>query len=158
MRLHLTYREPAFPPAIIDLTKRFMELKPSKPYTPITVFNIWAHGASLCFETTEVDVVFKRHPEGIGNYVPETATSIAMIELHKPSMISLFHNFRHHLQAHSEFKYESSEHEGQDAQAWACSLYYVCNPQQFRKAVRRDFIAGVGPSDLLKKSKKRGTK
>lgn len=155
MRLHLVYKEEGFPDNILALTKRFMEQKPWQPGTPIAIFNIWSHGAALAFDLPECDVVFKRHPAGIGNYVAETETSIATIELHKPSMISLFHNFRHHMQVNSEFTYETDEHEGQDAQAWACSLYYVVAPKRFRKAVRSDAIVGVGPNDLLKKRRAR---
>lgn len=149
------YREEAFPDSILVLTKRFMEMHPSRRDTPISVFNIWAHGAALAFEVPEVDVMYVPHPAGIGEYKPETQMGIATIRLHKPSMISLFHNFRHHMQANSEFNYDSPEHEGQDAQAWACSLYYVCNKTKFRKAVRKGMIAGVSPADLLKTRRSR---
>ena len=154
-RLHLTYREDAFPPAMIDLTKRFMELKPWKSKTPIATFNLWTHGAVLCFDLPEVDCVFKRHPAGIGNYVKATDDGVAIIELHKPSMISLFHQFRHHMQANAEYHYTSDQQTGQDAQAWAASLYYVVDPVRFRRAVRNDLIAGINAGDLLKKRSKR---
>lgn len=159
MRLHLTYREEAFPPAILDLTKRFMELKPWKPKTPIGTFNLWTHGAALCFDIPEVDCIFKRHPAGIGNYVSATEDQgggmLAIIELHKPSMISVFHQFRHHMQANAEYHYSNDTQAGQDAQAWAASLYYVVDPVRFRRAVRNDLIAGVNAGDLLKKRSKR---
>jgi hypothetical protein len=63
------------------------------------------------------------------------------------SVTSLFHQFRHHLQAMGCTT--TDMHDCDDAQAWACSLFYTVKPRMFRKRVREGRILGVNPDDLL---------
>lgn len=63
------------------------------------------------------------------------------------SVTTLFHDFRHHLQAMGACAADMQDCE--DAQAWACSLFYACKPRMFRRRVREGRIMGVHPDDLL---------
>jgi excisionase family DNA binding protein len=65
----------------------------------------------------------------------------------KYSVISVFSAFRQHLQYSGAVDVQFRN--PQDAQAWACSLFYTLRPIQFRKMVRAGRIWGVRPNDLL---------
>lgn len=69
------------------------------------------------------------------------------ITLDKYSVISLFHSFRMHMQYMQTVDVAFPDRN--DAQAWACSLFYTIRPIQFRKMVRAGRIAGVHSTDLL---------
>jgi hypothetical protein len=154
-RLHIKYREGAFDERLLELTRRFIEVRPWRgSYSErIRKFDIWLHGANLVYGMPQValHVSPKMAPHGVGRYVAATDEAPAMICLAKFSVISLFHQFRHHMQANAQAgAYDTDEEGAQDAQAWACSLYYVTDTKRYRKAVRKGRVAGVKPNDLLK--------
>jgi len=61
--------------------------------------------------------------------------------LQKPSIVSLLHEFRHHLQHQGNIRIvKDKEH---DAQGWACSVYFKACPKLFTKAAREGKIKGV---------------
>lgn len=63
------------------------------------------------------------------------------------SVTTLFHDFRHHLQAMGACAADMQDCD--DAQAWACSLFYSVKPRMFRRRVREGRIMGVDADDLL---------
>lgn len=69
------------------------------------------------------------------------------IVLDKYSVTSLFNAFRQHMQYTGAVDVEFLDR--RDAQAWACSLFYMIRPILFRKRVREGRIMGVTPNDLL---------
>lgn len=155
-RLHIKYREDALDSRIVELTKRFIEVRPWKGdyATRIRKFDIWLHGANTVYGMPQValHVSPKMAPHGVGRYVAADNGAPAMICLAKFSIISLFHQFRHHMQANAQAgAYDTDQEEAQDAQAWACSLYYVVDAKRYRNAVRKGRVAGVKPADLLKR-------
>jgi hypothetical protein len=81
---------------------------------------------------------------------------LGQITLPKYSVVLLFHQFRHHMQAMGVAGVESTGYPGRDmfiaeddAISWACSLWYKVRPVSFRKAVRDGSIRYVRPQDLL---------
>jgi hypothetical protein len=89
----------------------------------------------------------------VGRY-EETPTGGTII-LVKYSVVSLFHQFRHHMVAHMDAEQHDKEvaPPREDAQAWACSLFYRTDKRKFRRAVRKHRVAGVYPPDLLKRKR-----
>lgn len=69
------------------------------------------------------------------------------IVLDKYSVISLFNSFRLHLQYMGTV--DAPFPSRNDAQSWACSLFYTLRPIQFRKMVREGRIVSVRAHDLL---------
>jgi hypothetical protein len=159
-RLHLKFSEEAFDPRIVELTHRFFDLRKQvrrgDDVLRGRLFDTWLHGACLVYDLPFPALVMDpkaRPPHGmminVGWY---EAQGVGTVHLVKWSAISLFHQFRHHMQAHTEDHWDHDRH-GQDAQEWACSLFYRTDKKLFRKWVRRGRIAGVYPGDLLKRRK-----
>lgn len=160
-RLHKAYLRDAFDPRILELTERFVVVKPWRNEDPLPMYDAWVHGACIVYGVPAPVVV--KHPSQFqanrtratyGEYhAPgtELGGERGLVVLRKWSLISLFHQFRHHLQHYSDHNYRSDEEEGQDAQEWACSLLYLVAPRRFRRMVRAGRIMGVEPDDLLKK-------
>lgn len=63
------------------------------------------------------------------------------------SVLTMFHEFRHHMQAHYVAATESDKED--DAVAWSCSLFHTVRPELFREAVMAGRVAFVEPADLL---------
>lgn len=142
------------------LHRRFRNLKPSTisatealfasgPWTGTdeerqSKFERWLAAASECygvprptFEKVTTDALMR------GTH----AYTWGRITINNWSVITLMHAFRHHLQAMGAVAAEYSDCE--DAQAWACSLFYTVKPRLFRKRVREGRIIGVAALDLL---------
>lgn len=77
----------------------------------------------------------------------EDGYEVGRITLAGWSIVSLFHFYRHHLQAMGSVAAEPGD--CSDAQAWSCSLFYSVRPRMFRKRVREGRIVGVNSDDLL---------
>lgn len=164
VRLHRVYKAEAFPEPILDLTLRFIKEKPwSKAVDNRHLFEVWLHGACLVYEVP-CPVLVKTPHHGdrsrptYGEYKKAEGTPenmFGVIVLRKWSVISLLHQFRHHMQANSDLlpkeTYNSSAEQGEDAQAWACSLFYNVAPRRFRRMARAGRVVGVTPEDLLKR-------
>lgn len=74
-----------------------------------------------------------------------------IIYLSKYSVLTLFHEFRHHLQEHGflpEGNRGTLEECENDARGWSCSLFYKVKPRYFRKLVREGKIMYMSPNDL----------
>lgn len=157
-RLHLRYRRDSFNDHVMMLTERFFAVEPwrGSDEEKGRKFDTWLHGAAMAYgvpyPVLEVAPP-KARPRGrsVGSYDPATGT----INLQRFSVISMFHQFRHHLQACTMEEGKAWTHDdekmAQDAQEWACSLFYIVAPRRFRRYVRRGRIAGVNPPDLLKR-------
>jgi len=65
------------------------------------------------------------------------------IVMKKPSIITLLHEFRHHLQY--TVGSEMIGGDEPDARAWSLSLYYRIAPITFRRLARENQIIHVGP-------------
>ena len=89
--------------------------------------------------------------------IPEHA-----IVLNKPRVLQTFYGFRLAMQnslpyyertfQHLQWTDSASTNEEMlmwDAQAWACSLYYMVSPKRFRKLVRMKAVWGVDERDLM---------
>lgn len=164
MRLHLRYREDDLDPRLVELTKRFLshraELRKGDDTVKGRLFDTWLHGACLIYEVPfpsfEYQPIGKHYPKDQPTYGEYVAADMKII-LKRWSAISLFHQFRHHMQAFAEAdqgmqpgEILDDEAHAQDAQAWACSLMYVVAPRRFRRWVRRGRVVGVTERDLLK--------
>lgn len=157
-RLHLKYREDKFDPRLVELTRRFVnEVGPWRGDLAFRkrLFETWLHGACIVYGNVDPPVLHlldvRPQDESVGRYVKAEEDGLAQIVLPHPSIVSLFHQFRHHLQASADPEWEHDD-KSQEAQQWACSLYYVVNPRRFRRAVRRRRVVGVTPADLLKRA------
>ncbi len=84
------------------------------------------------------------------------------IVLNKPRVLQTFHGFRVAMQnslpfydptfRHIDFTESASTNEEilmWDAQAWACSLYYMTDQRRFRRIVRQGAVWGVEERDLM---------
>jgi len=65
------------------------------------------------------------------------------IYMKKPSIITLLHEFRHHLQYTAGPEMIGGDEP--DARAWSLSLYYRVAPITFRRLARENRIIHVGP-------------
>lgn len=168
MRLHLRYREDDLDPRIVELTKRFLshrsELRKGDDAVKGRLFDTWLHGACIVYElpfpSFEYQYIGKHYPKDQPTFGEYKAEGGGKIILRRWSAISLFHQFRHHMQAYAEADQGlkpgailNEEKHAQDAQAWACSLMYVVAPRRFRRWVRRGRVVGVTDLDLLKRKK-----
>jgi hypothetical protein len=156
-RLHIKFREDDIDPRIIELTTRLCELKPWAGPDDLKMvrYEIWLHGACMVYGIPEVTLVMqdqhtRRDIPTYGEYKKSEGGMQAVIILRKYSLISLFHQFRHHMQASVDEAWEHMNSDKNDAQAWACSLFYIVKPNRFRAMVRKGRVAGVKPEDLLK--------
>ena len=160
-RLHMKFKREAFDPRMLELTERFFDarlMRNRKAEYRGQLFDTWLHGACIVYELPFPNLSMDPKaptPHGfmtnVGYYKPE---GVGTIVLRKWSAISLFHQFRHHMQRFTdEMKDQQWDHDvhGQDAQEWACSLFYQTDKSLFRKWVRRGRVAGVKPEDLLKR-------
>lgn len=167
-RLHLKFKRDAYDAHIIELTERFFEerygarmrRRKGLQNLPLhTLFDSWVHGACIVYGLPfPAFVVDPKAPTPHGFYTtvgfytpPAEGNPTGSITLRRYSAISLFHQFRHHMQAHGHPEPWDHDKHGRDAQQWACSLFYQCDKRTFRKWVRRGRIAGVTPDDLLKR-------
>lgn len=154
-RLHLRFQLKSYEPHLVELTERFFASHPwsGSDRDRGRKFDTWLHGAAMVYGLPYPSLVVtppQHRPKGqsVGRYDPDTAT----IHLQRFSVISLFHQFRHHMQACTTENWtHDNEATAQDAQEWACSLFYRLQPRRFRRFVRRGRVAGVKPADLLKK-------
>lgn len=155
-KLHIQYREDAINPRIVELTRRFIQNRPWRGgrERKLRMFDTWLHGACIVYGIPHIKLVVapKPVPRQVGKYVEATDTDLAVVVLNRFSVISLFHQFRHHMQAHSvaDQVYKNDEQQATDAQAWACSLFYIVDTKRYRRAVRKGRVSGVQPADLLK--------
>lgn len=139
----------------IEATAAFFE---SKPFRGTDVektekFKQWLSDVSRIYSIPVPTLVIGSEC-GSGLYNRLTQT----IELPKHSVVSLLHEFRHHMQAqgltrvrldqtlYERFTGESPvEH---DARGWSLSLFYKVKPRLFEKSVRSGKIFFVEPTDL----------
>lgn len=71
------------------------------------------------------------------------------IILPKYSIVSLMHEFRHHMQSTLPVRLPSTlDAIEDDARAWSLSLFYAAKPRLFEKSVREGKIFFVSPEDL----------
>jgi len=146
-RLHRKYKHEAFDPRIRALTLQFVKMRPwDRPDAETErLFRTWVHGACTVYQIPEPELV--RIPVTVPSAEPTWgAYRENTIFLRRWSMISLFHQFRHHMQEHAEEHDRTDDPE--DAQAWACSLFYVVAPRRFRRMARAGRIVGVSAEDL----------
>lgn len=105
----------------------------------------WADKACDAYGIPHVDVeLTTAHEEWLGWYLPDTRA----IMMRKWSLITFWHEFRHHMQYSMNLQYPSREWFEADAQAWACSLYHTVRPGAFRRAVASGKVWGVETEDL----------
>jgi hypothetical protein len=124
-------------------TQRFFESKPwsGSEDDQQTKFETWLRDVSAVYGVPQPTLTVTTESDRFGLVAPNT------VYLNKFSVTSLFHAFRAHLQYVGTV--DVAFYNDDDAQAWACSLFYTCRPILFRKAVRDRRIAGVFPDDLL---------
>lgn len=143
-RLHLRFRN--IKPSVKRATETLFDSKPwsGTDEEKQSKYERWLRDASSAYgipaPTLEIreDVSVRR---GSGGY------SWGRITLGAWSLTTMFHQFRHHLQAMGACGAEYGDCD--DAQAWACSLFYAVKPRMFRKRVREGRIIGVDADDLL---------
>ncbi len=80
--------------------------------------------------------------------------SAGTMTLPKFSVLTLFHEFRHHMQfcgvGRAGEVYGEHTAMEDDAAGWGCSLFYKVRPTLFRKAVREGGVFHVQAEDLLR--------
>lgn len=152
-RLHLKYKREHFDERFLMLSDRFInEIGAWRHDRAMKdrLYFTWLHGASAIYNlpTPTLFVPDPYAPHGTpGNYLLGTEGPTVYLARH--SVVSMFHQFHHHMEAcwtEGDWVHQS----GDQAQAWACSLFYQTNKKAFRRAVRTATVAGVTPADLLK--------
>jgi hypothetical protein len=159
-RLHLKFKADDFDPHLLELTERFFQARKEtrKMRLPREVlFDTWLHGACIVYQLPFPALTMDPKaptPHGfmsnVGYYDPE---GVGHIVLRRWSALSLFHQFRHHMERYALKDEATWNHDlgKQGAQQWATSLFYVTDAKRFRKWVRRGRVAGVTPPDLMKR-------
>lgn len=140
-RLHMRFRN--INRNVLACSQKFFDSKPwsGSDDDKQDKFEGWLRKASEHYGIPQPTLSVTRESDVFGLVAPNT------IVLDKYSVTSLFHAFRAHMQYTGAV--EVVFYDRNDAQAWACSLYYTCRPIAFRKAVRDGHIAGVRADDLL---------
>jgi excisionase family DNA binding protein len=140
-RLHIRFRN--INRNVIACSQRLFDSKPwsGTDEDKQNKFEAWLRKASEHYGIPQPTLTVTRASDVFGLVAPNT------IILDKYSVTSLFHSFRAHMQYTGTV--DVTFFDRQDAQAWACSLFYTCRPILFRKAVRSGAIAGVRADDLL---------
>lgn len=153
-RLHIRFREDDIDPRLLELTARFFQARPwlGDDLIKHRKFETWLHGACTLYRLPPVTLSVMPIQQKGPTYGEYDADGPGIL-LRRFSVISLFHQFRHHMQANSTDEW-NHDNDGADAQAWACSLFYIIRPKKFRRWVRRGRVAGVYPPDLLKKKRR----
>jgi hypothetical protein len=64
----------------------------------------------------------------------------ACIQMTSISLVSLLHEFRHHIQNVTNTNNESDEVREEDARAWSCSLFNVADPAKFENAMSKGIL------------------
>jgi hypothetical protein len=156
-RLHLRYRAEAFDPRILELTRRFMQMKPWRSTDPSHLFITWLHGACIIYglpepRLTKINDTRANRKVSMGEYRAGEGGAEDIIVLRRWSMTSLFHQFRHHMENYTP----EGALDMDDAQAWATSLFYVLAPRHFRRMVRAERIAQIKAHELLRRRRPPG--
>jgi hypothetical protein len=152
-RRHLAFKK--FHPTTVRATDEFFGSKPwqGSEEQKQSKFETWLRRVSDAYgipaPTLEIQLPDSRDDRS-GYY------NLGQITLYKWSVITLFHQFRHHMQALGAASVEPTGDEvgdvlatEQDAVNWACSLFYKVRPVRFRKLVRAGQIRYIHPDDLL---------
>lgn len=151
MRYHLRFKR--FHPGTIRATD---ELFSSKPWAGTDdekqdKFERWLRQVSNVYSIPAPQLEITDDPLTLlmaGGYSAGTMT------LPKFSVLTMFHEFRHHMQFCGVGRAGDIYGEGQamehDAAGWSCSLFYTVRPTLFRKAVRAGGVFHVQPEDLLR--------
>lgn len=142
-RYHLRFKN--LHPNIIEVTETLFKSRPWRGTQGERheKFSRWLREAAVVYGVPEPTFQVRR-----GMRTPPGTYAPNRITLSHYSVVTLFHEFRHHLQWHDEAAVFEPE---EDAKGWSCSLFYTVRPHLFRKAVREGRIYGVSPEDLLKK-------
>jgi len=111
----------------------------------------WLSAASALYGVVQPDLVISNEEdvcEDGGQYYAENWHGT--IVLPKYSVVSLLHEFRHHLQAdgkaHRSFR--DSEDREHDARGWSLSLLRAARPSMLKQSVRKGYIMFVEPEHL----------
>lgn len=160
-RYHLRIKK--FHPKTLEHTETLMASKPWKQEDAVAnldEFEKWLASVSLVYGVEQPSLSISEDPIILmsrGGYFENTIT------LPKFSVMTLMHEYRHHMQFHGlspvaledraewsdEFLASASPTE-EDARAWSCSLFYKVRPHLFRRSVREGKILYVEAEDLLR--------
>ncbi len=151
---HLTFKN--LHPKLIVVTKEFFDAQPWRiedPDEKYALYDAWL--------ATVSEDVYKIEKPGLvvipGHPLLEMACALydrhqKVIAMRRYSVLSLFHEYRMHMQEMgcigniSEY---TPDQRRDDAAGWSCSLFYTLKPLLFRKSVREGKIALVHPAALL---------
>lgn len=140
-RLHIRFR--TINKRTVRATQALFDSKPwgGSEEEQQSKFELWLRKAAEIYSIPQPTLTVTQESDVYGLVAPNT------IVLDKYSVTSLFHAFRAHMQYAGAV--DTAFYDRQEAQAWACSLFYTCRPILFRKMVRAGRIAGVRAHDLL---------
>lgn len=145
MRHHLQFNN--FHSSILKATDKLFRSKPWRgdDEEQFVKYERWLRSACEAYRIKPVALEI-HHGRFSASYQAEPPTII----LNKYSVLSLFHEFRHHMQMQDVARVHAGSLEGEhDARGWSCSLFYRSRPTLFRKAVRNGGVLFVVPEDLL---------
>lgn len=116
--------------------------------------NDWLRAMSAIYDVPNPLLVLSTPEEcDLGEYIPTDDSVDALygkIVLPKLSVVSLIHEFRHHLQVNEAAKYSSAGKDNEeDARAWSLSLLYLARPAMFKQSVKKGYILYVDADELL---------
>lgn len=116
-----------------------------EPEEVVEKFDTWAAGVCEAYNLPVVRVELCEC-EALGGEGGSHIAENDVIVLTRPSLLVLFHQFRHHMQNHGRTHYSNRE---MDAHGWACSLLHKADPALFRRMVYEFAIPGVKMADLV---------
>lgn len=145
MRAHLTFRH--FHPRTVRATDALFRAKPwsGNEEQKMDKFTNWLRQVSQVYHTNtpSLQISDDEVTRELRGYYEQ-----GHISLPKFSVLTLMHEFRHHLQREGIVSVTAFDRE-QDAINWSTSLFYTVRPTLFRSAVRAGTILYVSPEDLL---------
>lgn len=129
----------------VEATKKLVEAGLWRKELPVQhktmIINEWLLSVSQVykmkvpeFRFDDSDVMYRQ--TGGGYYEP-LACRITLFK--KFSLVTLLHEFRHHMQHQTCLNMYRNDHE-EDARAWSVSLYKTATPKSYEKAVGRGIL------------------
>jgi hypothetical protein len=135
-----------FAPGVLKATRKLFKARPwhGDEARLREIYSRWVDRASEAHGIYSPNLMFRLEPEaprGAGYYDRYTKT----LFLYRPSIITLFHEFRHHVQCERGRDVRGRTWMEDDARAFSLSLYKRVRPERFTEAVQAGTVLFTQP-------------
>jgi hypothetical protein len=149
---HIRFRH--FDRRTLTATSELFEARTSAmlPTDALVEFGRWVDNMSAIYEIPR-PVLLIVSPSECGGFGRYMEVGEGTILLPRPSVTTLFHLWRYHMQHHGATMVPSrtgppEQHREEDARAWSLSLYHQVRPRLLARVVGQGRILHLTPADL----------